>query len=169
MHYLQKEYQRLVKYAQGLGIKVEFIVDNKADCSAAWLSDGSTIIIYNKETKGPLRLCLELLHELSHHMTYVYSGRKGDLKTDNILSKEAEGKKLTKKQRKVIYDMEVYDSAFQKIIHKEIGSAIPIKRLELEIEHDLWIYEVFYKTDKWPTEKERKLKFTELRGKYAVG
>ena len=128
MHYLKKEYERLVKYSQGLGIKVTFINDKKADCSAYWLGDGSEIVIYNKDSKGPMRLCLEFLHELGHHLTWVHNGRKGDLRTDNILSKEAEGKKLTKSQRKVIYDMEVHDSKFQKIIHNEINSKIPIKR-----------------------------------------
>lgn len=166
MHYLEKEFQRLIKYAQGLGIKVSFVKDANADMSAAWLSDGSEIIIYNKDTKGPLRRCLEFIHELSHHLTYVHNGRKGDLKTDAILSKQEEGKVLTKKQRKVIFDMETHDSQFQKIIHKEVGSKIPLKRLELEIEFDLWIYEYFYKHGKWPKESDRRIKFKELRSKY---
>jgi len=166
MHYLEKEFQRLIKYAQGLGIKVSFVKDTNAGMSAAWLSDGSEIIIYNKHTKGPLQLCLEFFHELSHHLCWIHSGKKQDLKTDHILSKEAEGKVLTKKQRKVIYDMEVHDSQFQKIIHKEVQSRIPIKRLDLEIEFDLWIYEYFYKHGKWPKESDRRIKFKELRSKY---
>jgi uncharacterized glyoxalase superfamily protein PhnB len=166
MHYLEKEFNRLVKYTQGLGVKVTMSpVDNKL-MSAAWVIDGSEIIIFDSTKKGPLRKCLEMMHELSHHLTWVHNGRRGDLKTDTILAKDAAGGKLTKKQRKVIYDMEVHDSQLQKTIHKEINSKIPIKRLELEIEFDLWIYKYFYINDKWPTSKVRSIKFKELRSKY---
>lgn len=166
MHYLEKEFQRLIKYAQGLGIKVSFVKDPNMNMAAAWLTDGSEIIVYNRHTKGPLQLCLMFIHELSHHICWIHGGKKVDLKTDNILKKEDEGKVLTKKQRKVIYDMEVHDSQFQKTIHKEIQSRIPIKRLELEIEFDLWIYEYFYKQGKYPNKKQRIIKFKELRSKY---
>lgn len=169
MHYLQKEFNRLVKYTEGLGVKVTMSPKDNKHMSAAWVIDGSEIIIFDSNNKGPLRKCLEIIHEISHHMAYIYNGRRGDLKTDTILAKDAAGGKLTKKQRKVIYDMEVSDSRFQKVIHKEVNSKIPLSRLELEIEFDLWIYKYFYIHDKWPTGKIRGIKFKELRSKYGLG
>lgn len=166
MHYLEKEFERLIKYTQGLGVKVSFVDDASIDMSAAWTTDGSEIEIFNRKRKGPLLLCLEIIHELAHHLTWVHNGRGGDLNTNRILAKEMAGKTLTKKQRKVIFDMEAHDSQFQKIIHKEINSKIPIKRLEREIALDLWIYEYFYKKGIWPKIKDRKQKIKELRKIY---
>lgn len=167
MHYLRKEFNQLVKYAQGLGVKVVF--SNKStNASADWETDGSTITIYKKKTKTPLVLNLDLLHELAHHIAWVYKGRKGNLKTNNILDKEAAGKELTELQRKHIYEDEKFDSQYQLIIHHEIGSKIPKERVQAEIDLDLWIYKYYWTEGKWPFLKEIKLKRTELLKKHRV-
>lgn len=153
MHYLEREFNRLIKYAQGLGVKVT-LYQKQSDSSAVWLTSGE-IIIYNVGKKGYLSLILDLLHELAHHRSFVASGRKGNLKTDRIFDKMNEDGKLTKLQRKVIYDTEKKDSRFQVIVHKEVGLKIPVKRVKKEIQFDLWVYRSFYLKDKWPTQKER--------------
>lgn len=166
MHYLEKEFQRLIKYTQGLGVKVSFIEDPKVDNAAAWLNDGSEIIIYNKHKKGHLAMCLDLIHEISHHKSFIHNDKKTNDYIDNILGKLEEKKPLTKKQRKALYEMEKADSKYHEIIHKEIQSKIPIARLSMQTELDVWMYEYFYKNNKWPLKKERKAKFKELRIKH---
>jgi hypothetical protein len=166
MHYLEKEFQRLVKYTEGLGVKVTFIEDMTIDSAAAWLNDGSEIIIYNKSKKGPMSVCLDFIHELAHHLDYIHRGKKTNDYIDNILGKLETDSALTKKQRKALYEMEKSDSEFQKIIHKEVQSKIPLNRLSLQIEFDIWMYEYFYKNNKWPLKKDRKTKFKELRIKH---
>lgn len=168
MHYLKKEYKRLVKYAEGLGIKVTFSSSKHEYAAAMWIVDGSEIVVYNSKQMGPLQACLDLLHELSHHHTFVANGRRGDLKTDKILIKQDKNEVLTKEQRKVIYDMEVHDSKFQRVIHHEVNSKIPIKRLNLEIEYTHWIYRQFYLKATWPNKKQLQTKFKQLRGKHAT-
>lgn len=164
MHYLLKEFNRLVKYAEGLGIKVIYS-KKKSNASAEWATDGSEITIYDKDKKSPMMLVVDLLHELAHHKAWLASGRKEDLKTDKILDKEAAGLELTELQRKHIYDMECADSKFQAVIHHEVGSKLPLWRLETEIELDLWIYKHFWLKGTWPMLKEIKQKKKELLAK----
>lgn len=165
MHYLQKELNRLVKYAEALNIKVSF--SNKdPGYGAEWSTDGKTITIFKANTKKPLELVLTMYHELSHHLSWVYKGRKGDLKTDHILNKVALGRDLTELQRKHIYEDEKFDYQYQYSIHKEIDSKIPLWRLEAEIALDEWIYKYYWQHAKWPLMKERKAKAKELRDKH---
>lgn len=156
MHYLSKEFTRLVKYAEGLGIKVTLSNKVDPDASAVWVTDGSEIILYDQTKAGPLKSCLLLIHELAHHMSYVHSGRKGNMYTNRLLEKENSGGTLTKKQRQHIYEMEKADSAYQPIIHKEIGSKIPIERLTKEIEYDMWQYKFWVNHNRLPKTKEQR-------------
>ncbi len=164
MHYLRREFNQLIKYAQGLGIKVIFS-SKPSSASAEWATDGSTITIYDRDRKSPLALCLDAIHELAHHRAFLNAGRKGDLKTDKILDKESEGLELTEAQRKHIYEMELHDSQFQKDIHHDIGSKIPLWRLQVEIDLDNWIYKHFWLKGEWPLRKDIKLKRSEFRRK----
>ena len=167
MHYLRKEFNRLVKYAEGLGIKVTCIKATSSDGNAAeWSTDGSQITIYKADTKPPLKLVLNMLHELSHHMAWIHNGRKGDLKTDKILNKEDAGLELTELQRKHLYEMEKSDYEYQLLIHHEVGSKIPLWRLKAEIELDEWIYKYYWKNNKWPLMKDQTVKRKELLNKH---
>jgi hypothetical protein len=113
-------------------------------------------------------LCLDLIHEISHHLHWSHNGRKGNLKTDKILAKQEAGKELTKKQRKHIYEMEKIESQYQTIIHKEIGSKIPLSRLLVEIDYDIWIYKYWYINGVWPKRPEMRAEFKSLRVKHGL-
>jgi hypothetical protein len=166
MHYLKAELERLKKYAAGLGIKVTMTTKDSPDASAEWLIDGSEIIIYQTDKHPPLMMCLLLLHELAHHMAWVYNGRKGDLKTDKAFraaNNLEKGEVLDKKHRKAIYESERDDSKYQLIIHHEIGSKISLARLQEEIAYDVWVYKYYYLKGKRPNSKEKKQKRKELK------
>jgi hypothetical protein len=171
LHYLKKELTRVVKYAEGLGVKVVFTKRADQYASAEWLTDGSQITFYNCEKKGPLRLLLEFYHELAHHLSWVHNGRKTDFKTDQALYREdakKAGEVLEKKYRKIIYESERNDSLFQEIIHKEINSKIPLGTLKAERDLDVWIYHRYYITGKYPKFKDVTKKRKQLRRKYGV-
>ena len=147
MHYLRKEVKQLTKYCEGLGIKIIFVKKKNPTAEATWALDGSEITIYNSENKGPLDICLDLYHELSHHLSWVHSGRKGNMRLDYLMSKE----QLTKNQRKEVYLSEKVDlETFMKVIHKEVGSKIPLKKIEDAIKFDLFNYRYWYLYNKWP-------------------
>jgi hypothetical protein len=162
VHYLKREFERLVKYAQGLGVKVTFSRDKNSNNNAAWVVDGTEIIIYDKNSKSPLQLTLDMIHELSHHRAWIENGRKGNIRTHKILNKQDAGEELTENERKIIFLDEETDSKWQKVIHNEVGSKISLKRLEAEIELDLWIYKYYWLNNKWPLNKEIKEKKTAL-------
>lgn len=165
MHYLKKEFDRLVKYTQGLDVKVTFSREKQNSASAAWTTDGKEIIIYDKTLKGPLQLLLDFLHELSHHRAYIENGRKENLKTNKILDKEASGKELTASQRKHMYEGEMNDYKWQLVIHNEVGSKIPLWRLQAEIDLDTWIYRHYWLKAEWPLMKDVKAKRREFMKK----
>jgi hypothetical protein len=162
MHYLHKEFNRLKKYAEGLGIKVTFKKDDHPDAMAEWAIDGSEITIYNKDKTGILQLCLTFYHELAHHAAWLANGRKGNLVTNKILDKQIKDKPLNSRERKHLYEMEKRESDFQELIHYEVGSKIPLSRLKEEITFDVWLYEFYWKEDRWPNGREQK----DFRRKY---
>lgn len=163
MHYLKKELDRIVQYAKSLNIKIN--LTNKSDkfASAEWAADGSEITVYDSNKKSHTQMCLDLIHELSHHMSYIHSGKRTNLKLDYILLKSNTDKPLTKKQRKTIYDMEVKESRYQILIYRELQCKIPLWRLELEIALDHWVYKYYYLHGKLPKSAEVRAKRKQLK------
>lgn len=170
MHYLKKELERLKLYAKGLGIKVT-IKPNSGPYStvAEWRTDGSEIILY-QHTYSTLDMCLALYHELSHHIFWVHNGRQGDLKTHDALIKDEEhsqiGKSLPKRYRKIIYEMEKSECVYQEVIHKEIGSKIPLNKLLAERDLDIEIYKYWYENGNYPSVNWVKRTRRQLRKQY---
>lgn len=152
MRYIRKEIGKLISYAKALNINVYFSDFSGVDSSAEWSMDGTTITIYRAK---PLRSYLLLLHELAHHKKWLYDGKKVPLKTNKIFDKfNNDSMSLTKAQRKIIYETERVDSAFQYDIHYETQSKVPIDIIKKEITIDLWIYRYFYLKGKWPLLKD---------------
>ena len=165
-----REIERIVKYANGLGVKVIWKKYKRGDDGASWHLDGSAIEMYVWPDKSKTQIILDFIHELGHHMAWVYSGRKNDLKTDRAYELDgARGKKdppISKAQRKIIYEAEKYDSQYRDQIFKELGIKIPKYRLDADKEYDFWIYRRYYLTGKIPTEKEMRVKRRELIEKH---
>lgn len=171
MHYLEKEFRRIKKYAEGLGIKVTLSNLTDDNAAAMWTTDGKEIVLFNYKKEGWLSLCLSFIHELAHHMAWVYSGRKTDLKTDQALYNESERKKdetISKEDRKLIYESEKNDAQYQTVIWNELNLKIPKWRVELEKELDIWIYYQYYLKGYFPIKKEIKQKRSELKSKLVI-
>lgn len=167
----KKEFERMKLYAKGLGIKVTLLKREGDDYSTSeWLTTGDEIIFYNIEKKKFLDLIIDFIHELSHHMFWVHNGRKGDLKTDRALDKNQayleSGETLPKKYRKIIYQMEKDEAVYQEVIHKEIGSKVPLWRVRSSRDLDIWIYRKWYQTGEWSRPKAIDEQFKKLRKKY---
>jgi len=112
---------------------------------------------------------LAFLHEIAHHLAWVRSGRKVDLKTDKALylhDAQDDNEKLDKKYRKLIYLSEKNDAAYHEQIHNELNLKLPIWRVKAERDLDIWIYFRFYQSGKYPKRKQRTQKRKELIKKY---
>lgn len=168
MRQVKKELGKLIAYAKGHGISVYF-QDENDEYHGTWSMDGKTIKLH---TMTPLRSYCTLIHELAHHRQFLQDGMTVPFKIDRAYEKDANlesGKILDKKYRKIIYETEKRDARHQLDIHYETQSTIPVNRLQLEIEYDLWIYKVYYKTGKVPSKKEGKEMRKSLTKKWKSG
>lgn len=168
MSYLKNELTRLVKYAEGLGIKVLFLNKKKNDPSAEWTMDGSEIRLYKYKNDTLTNQILSAIHELGHHLSWVNRGRKDDINVHRAIDAmdRAGDKPISKSKRKVIYEMEKFDSQYHEIIYNELGLKIPKYKMLAERDLSNWGYKVYYLTGKDPTQTEFKIKRKELRLKY---
>lgn len=156
-----EEMNRLKRYAQGMGISISIKPFKKGGDSAAWTIDGSAIELFMKKRTTKINEILSLIHELAHHKAFVANGRAVPAKVDKAL----DGAR-TENDRKVIYEMERDDSAYWEDIYHDTHCTFPIKWLYKQKEFDVWNYEVYYKTGKFPTKVQSRKKFRELSQKW---
>jgi hypothetical protein len=164
-----REIDRLLKYCEALGIKVVFVPD--LDGSAEWAIDGSEIRINKTRNTGKTELILTLIHELGHHLWFVYKKqRQPDIKFDEAITKqffaENRGESTPKQSRKKILQIEKEGIKYWDIVVKDVDIKIPSWKIEMNKEFDIWQYEVYYETGKFPVRAVRRVKLKELTVKY---
>lgn len=158
-----EELNRLMRYAQGMGISVRFKpYVPYSGVAAEWNTDGSEINIFVGKDVSKLDRILLLIHELGHHKAFVKDGRTVDEKIEEALNSE----ERNKKERKKILDMETEDSLHWEEIYKDTNCQFNIEKLRKEREYQLWNYEVYYETGDFPTKNQKRTKCSELTKKY---
>lgn len=167
MHIRDREIDRLKKYATALGVKVTLSTQTSDNAVAAsWTTDGSNITIYVNKSHSKTDTILSLIHELGHHLWFIYEKeRQPDLKIEEALMYPIT-KEMPKKLRKKIYNLEVESAKYWDIIVKDVDIKIPKWKIEMAAEFDIWQYEVYYKTAEFPTDEEQINKHKQLIQKY---
>lgn len=162
-----QEIERLRKYAQGLGIKV-VIRKGKKNCKDGgyWSPDPPTIEVLCYSSTSKTDIIIILLHELGHHLDWVYKNRKDDKKLNRVLHKYWMKQTLTKRERKAIRQTEYDGIQYMSVIAHELGLKVPKYKIKAEMDLDRWTYDYFYKHGKFPTMKDTKLMNTTLREYY---
>jgi len=156
-----EELNRLIRYAQGMGLSVRFMPYVRgSDVSAEWHNDGSQITIYTTSRCSKLEKILSLIHELGHHKAFVNNDREVDPKIDEALDSEE------KRHRKRVWNMEIHDSKYWEEIYRDTNCQFGLDRLEMQRELDIWRYEFLYENDREASIKERRAKKKELKKKY---
>jgi hypothetical protein len=163
-----KEIERIVQYANGLGVKILWKKHQTGvSPGAEWAVDGSEITIYCWNKQSKTQIILDLIHELAHHMAWINRGRKDEDKvTEAIQADDAateENRTISRQKRKLIYDSEKSDSKFQIRIFKELGIRLPIWRLKANTAVDMWVYRRFWIDGKIPPEKQIATKAKEIK------
>lgn len=164
MHIRDKELAQLKKYAQGLGITVTIkpgVAHSNID--AEWALDGSDITLYTYSKDNKTDMILKLLHELGHHLEFIYRGRKHPEVLDKALGMTPP---LPKKYRKAIYDNEVSSATYHTVIANEVGLRIPLWKILVERDHQLEIYKYYYLNGKDCSKKEKDQMRKDLIAKY---
>jgi hypothetical protein len=168
-----REIERLISYATGLGLQV--IYDDKTDNNAvaSWAIDGSEITLYTLTKQSKTELIIALIHELGHHLHWIYQKqRKPDFKFDEAITREmlVENKETTiptpKHLRKKILDIEKAGAEYWHTVYKDVGLKIPLWKVNMWKEFDIWQYEVYYQKGAFASVKVRKAKLKTLTEKY---
>jgi len=154
------ELNRLIKYAQGMGISVNFkpYVKGSKD-EALWTIDGTKIEIFVKATTTKLDKILSLIHEIAHHKTFVNNGRKIDPAVEEALDAEDDKKKF----RKALYEDETEATKYWEEIYRDTNCQFDKNKLYMQKEFDIWTYRVYYETGEYPTRKMQAEKRKELK------
>lgn len=157
------ETNRLIRYCQGMGLSVRFKPYVKGSNDAAeWTTDGSEIVIYVSPRSSKIEKILCLIHEAAHHKAWIDNERQTDPKVEEALISEDN----KKSHRKRILDMERNDSVYWEDIYKDTNCTFPIWKLHVERDLDIWFYEVYHETGKFPKKKARNKKRKEIYNKH---
>jgi len=150
-----REIERLVKYAESLNISVKFEKHARGLPGAEWaiLTDNNRqITVYKWSRITKTTIILNLLHELAHERSFIKQNRQLDPKVLNASSLPFA--EMSKKQRKIIYNMEVSDSIYQMDIAHELDLKISKIKIQDNIDLDNAVYKYYYLNNKFPTSKE---------------
>jgi hypothetical protein len=167
------EIQRLIRYAEGLGVKVKFLKKVRGSDAAAWVVDGSEILIYTNSRTSKIDIVLSLVHEIGHHVWFIHEkNRKPDLKFEEALERQnlyecdLSGTPAPKKQRKKILDAEIAGTQWWDIIYKDTNLSFSKWKLEANKEFDIYVYTEYYLTGHFPSKKLGREKYKEILRKY---
>jgi len=170
-----EEIKRLEQYAKGLGVNIHYRRHKRGDTDGAHItvlnSYTSEMVVFYDSRTTKTELILKMIHELGHHLSWVYRGRQdSQALIDALIAesyKKADQPPIPKPQRKLIYEMEKYDTKYWEFIITELGIKIKKNVLELERQLDIWVYRQYYLRGEFPNLKEVDVKRRQLAEKYA--
>lgn len=161
------ELKRLEKYAQGLGVKVSYKKYIKYSMDAAtWATDGSEISVFTRSEKSKTDLIMDLVHELGHHLSFIYNNKEVPKKLNIALTKEMIDINPTLDQRKAILDFELLGMMYHDTIIKEVDLKIPKWKFKLENEYQKYMYTYYWKHGNIPKNNDKWIKYQQLKAKY---
>ncbi len=165
-----KEVQRLVQYAKASGLTVTF----KQAIAGAGIGgeyDGvnKEITVYTHSALTNADVILVLLHELGHHLDFIYKGKRDANTLLEALTKEDERKlgdePIPKHFRQYIYDCEVAGTYYMPVLARELDLKIPLWKVEAEKLLDRWIAKRYLLSGDTPPIYEIRAMRTRLRKK----
>lgn len=169
-----EELTRLVKYAEGMGLKVIF-KKRSPDNDAEWTVDGSAITVYTKNHTTKTEILCSLIHELGHHVWFIHEkNRQPDLRFEEALDRQDlfDSKKTLlpapKRLRKKILEVEKAGAQWWDSIYKDTNMKFPLWKLHASREFDIWMYEEYYKNGMFPTYTRRVEKDREVRARHKL-
>ncbi len=163
----EKEFDRLLLYAKGLGLKVTVFTRDNPDAIAEWSMDGTEIKIYTGSRMSKTELILTLVHELGHMLDHIHNKkRKQSKKLQKAWERANSDTKVPESTRRLIYEDEAAGIVWWDSIVNEVNIKISPWKIELQKEFDLWVYEYYWKNGDYPTRAIRRLKCKELKAKW---
>lgn len=154
------EILRMTKYAEGLGIKVHFKPHEKGCGEAEWDMDTQEIFLYTSSGTSKTTLILSFLHELGHHLDWIYNNKKDTkqaAKAYELLNRgniEGDRSDIPQKYRNIILKEEESGIYYMDLIYKELDLSIPLWKVKMQQDLDLLEYKTLAKKARFLTNKE---------------
>lgn len=166
-----EELKRLIKYAQGLGIRVVFKPRNGSQDEASWSLDNTEIEIFTTKRTSKLDMILSLVHELGHAQHNIHEkdrqvDKKLEKTIDHIDELDAQGEIPAKSKRKILLEDEIAGTLYWESIYKETNLKFPKWRLQAQMEIDIAMYEVYYEEALFPRGKRKKDLIRKIKEKH---
>lgn len=163
MHIAEREFNRLISYAEGLGINVVWRQPGELDVPAQLLfTDPPTMELTVYKKINYTDRILDILHELGHYHDWLNNGKR---EPGKVFSKEHN--ELNRSEREVVYNDEKKATFLSIVIAKQLEIKYPkFNRIRAAAAYDRWYYRKFLTTGKPPTKKERKPKYKQIQAKY---
>jgi len=160
----QKEIDRLVKFAEGLGIIVSFHSQGSDGDAASWSESPPHIEVYLNANPNKTDVILCLLHELGHHFDWIRYGKKETPEAYLEDNNRKEGDPpLSLDKRRIIYENEKRGINYMLKIAKQLDLKYPkLWRVKAEMTYDKWVYRHYFYNGEYPSNKLRKEKKEKL-------
>jgi len=162
MHIRDKEIQRILKYGEGLGIKIEFkpYTDGIGGGSWGWVDRVIEVYLDGRESKTSIILIL--LHELGHCLDHQYKEQTVSPEVVFAYMKLNEGKMyglrddLSQKERDIILKEELDGISYMELLYIELNLKIPKWKVKLAQELDSYDYTMLAKFGRFSSRTEFK-------------
>lgn len=163
-----EELARLRRYVEGMGIKVYYNTRPVKDSpGATWDMEKNLITLYIEKDDSKIDTILNFIHEIGHQISFVHDDNRTH--PDGLLDaqmRENLNKPLSKRERRLILESELRGMKWWSVIYDDTDMRFPKYKLYQAREFDTWWYLYFYQVGKYPTRKEKKAKYAELRKIY---
>lgn len=150
--HLKKELNRVVMFAESLGLKVLFVSGKNKDYVGCYMEP-------EKKTPGVIEVCrskkttvtfqiLTLLHEIGHHVDYT---DKGSMPRAVRFLDQPNAPKWA---RRAIYNAERRGAAHGEQLYWTLMLRIPFWKVKKAFATDLYLYRKYFLTGEYPTWNE---------------
>jgi hypothetical protein len=172
MNIRDKEIERLINYAKGLGLIVKFESKDKHGAAASWSIDGTEITVYTNRNRSKISTVLSLIHEISHMLYFIWAkDRVQDEKLDEAITRQImyDDRETptppSKKLREKILQVERNSAKYWDTVYKDTNMQFPYWKLVAQMEYDVWQYEIWAIAGKWPTKVECQKMIKEMKAR----
>jgi hypothetical protein len=160
MSKIDNELNRLIKYAESLDVKVLFPKYKRGYGAADWSWIDQTINVYVHSKNTKIGLLFSLLHELGHHLDWIYKKKRIPSNVYLAYNKLVDGHMdgfrtdLDKNTRRIILQEELDGIHYMEFIFKELDLKVPYWKLKLQQKLDIYDYKMLYKKGRFSTTAE---------------
>lgn len=154
MSVLGDELKRVVKFAEGLGLKVKFLTPDLKDYHGLYShpdrhEKGLIEVCRNAKTSKTFQI-ITLLHEIGHHIDFT----ENRMVSECYSFLDPEAGKAPEWARKAIFNSECRAVKYGEKLYWTLMLKIPFWKVKQELACDIFVYRTFLKTSDFPNTKQ---------------